>query len=121
MSPVSGDPFVPVAVWSRLVSVLRKTSDCAAQMVTLTGVRAAPEFQLTTMGDESTVSCALPDTPATVAVMEIGPPTFTAVASPLAFTVATGPLAGLQVGAGAPATAFPRASRAVAANCCVVH
>src|SRR2546423_5002542 len=122
MSPVSGGGAgVPVAVCPTFVSVFRQTIDCRAQMVTLTGVTDAPEFQLTTMGAEFTVSRAVPDLPATVAWMSTGPPTLTAVASPLELTVATVLADELQVGPGAPATAFPRASRAVAANCCVVQ
>src|SRR6267142_2277285 len=122
MSPVlGGGAGVPVAVCATFVSVFRQTTDCPAQMVRSTGVTAAPEFQLTTMGDELTVSCAEPVLPATVASIATGPPTFTAVARPLALTLATVPVAGLQVAAGAPATAFPRASRGTAANCCVVQ
>jgi hypothetical protein len=90
-------------------------------MVTFTGVIAALELQFTTMGDELTVSCPLPEIPAIVAVIATGPPTFTVVARPLALTVAIVPVAGLHVAAGAPATVFPRPSRGTAANCWVVH
>src|SRR6266568_6290191 len=121
MGPVFGEPVGPVALCTRFVSVFRHTTDCPAQMVTLTGVNAAAELQFTVIGDELTVSCAEPILPATVAWIATGPPTFTAVARPLELTVATVPVAGLQVGAGAPATALPRASRAVAANCWVVQ
>src|SRR5712691_10257697 len=102
MSPVSGGGAgIPVAVCGRFPSVFRQTTDCPAQTLT--------------------VSCAEPILPATVAWIATGPPTFTAVARPLELTVATVPVVGLQVGAGALATALPRASRAVAANCWVVQ
>src|SRR6266852_5615816 len=118
MLPVSGGGAgVPVAVCGRFPSVFRQTTDCPAQVVTLTGVNAAAEFQFTVIGDELTVSCAEPVLPATVAWIATGPPTLAPRARPLPSTVATEPVVGLQVGAGAPATAFPRASRAVAANC----
>jgi hypothetical protein len=74
------------------------------------------------MGEELTVSCASPNTLPTVALMAIGPPTLAPRARPLfGSTVATDGLALLQVAAGALATRLPRASRGVAANCCVVH
>src|SRR6266702_665339 len=122
MSPVSGGGAgIPVAVCGRFPSVFRQTTDCPAQMVTLTGVDAAAELQFTVIGDELTVSCAEPVTLPTVALIATGPPAVAPRARPFPSTVATEPVVGLQVGAGAPATAFPRASRAVAANCWVVQ
>src|SRR5438309_9709848 len=54
--------------------------------------------------------------------MATGPPVLTLVATPLlAFTVATFVFALVQVGAGAEAIEFPRASLAVALNLCVVQ
>src|SRR5690349_2032572 len=121
MSPVKGTAFVPVAVCARPVSVLWKTTDWPTQVVTETGVAAAAELQLTVIGSEFTVSCAMPVLPAIVAWIATGPPTAAPRASPFESTVAMDPVATLHVGAGAEATTFPRASRAVPANCCVVQ
>ena len=121
IAPVVGGPLDPVALCTTLASVFRHTTDCARQVVTLTGVTAAAELQLTKMGEELTVSCADPALPAMVAWMATGPPGLTPRATPFVPTVATAVLALFQVGAGAPATRLPRASRGVAANCWVVQ
>src|SRR5438128_1791015 len=82
IAPVVGGPLDPVALCTTLVSVFRHTTDCARQVVTLTGVTAAAELQLTTMGEELTMSCADPALLAMVAWMATGlPPASNAVAT----------------------------------------
>src|SRR4051812_14908434 len=89
-SVFGGLPFTPVAVCTRFVSTLCQTTDCPAQMVTFNVVTAIP--QSTRMGDELTVSCAVPDAlvpgAVLVAVMVAGPPTATPRARPFASMVA---------------------------------
>jgi hypothetical protein len=87
----------------------------------VTGFVAAAPGQFTTIGEVFTVNCAEPVTAETVARMATGPPVLTDAARPFPSTVATAELALAQVGAGAAATTLPRASRAVAVNCCVVQ
>lgn len=89
--------------------------------MTVGGLVAALPGQFTTMGEVFTVSCPEPLTPEIAALIAIGPPAATEVARPLPFTVATDGFALDQVGAGAPATAKPFASFAVAVNCWVVQ
>src|SRR5437870_5558003 len=74
IAPLVGGPLDPVALCTTLASVFRHTTHCARQVVTLTGVTAAAELQLTTMGEELTVSCADPALAAMVAWMATGPP-----------------------------------------------
>src|SRR5258708_29555274 len=116
MSPVLGcPPLDPVAVCTTFVSALCQTIDCPAQMVTLSVVCAVLQF--TRIGDESTVSWAVPEAPPAVAVIATGPPRATPRARPFASTVAMAVLELLQVtGAG-----LPRASFAIAANWIVVQ
>src|SRR2546421_455264 len=122
IAPVVGGPLVPVALCTTLVSVFRQAIDCARQVVTLTGVTAAAELQLTTMGEELTVSCADPALAAMVAWMATGPPGLTPRATPFVPTVATAVLALAPAGASlarptrAPATGLPPESKAVATS-----
>src|SRR6266851_1735865 len=111
MGPVFGEPVGPVALCTRFVSVFRHTTDCPRQVVTFTGVTAAAELQFTVIGDELTVSCAEPVTLPTVALIATGPPGVAPRARPFPSTVAAVPVL-LQVGAGAPVTAIPRAGLA---------